>query len=114
MTAHDLIPSEDLEANGREWAYEKVDANIYHWSRRLDEDEYDWDVSDVELVGTDVPIRVVSLQLQDQWSVTGLETAGPAYHRPGFTEAISSEYIYSTNSLEDAVDILREYIQDLS
>lgn len=116
MSAYDddLIPSEDLVVNGRKWTYEKIDSEIHHWTRCLDGDELDWEVSDVELVGTDVPIRVVCLELQDQWTVSGLETAGPDYHRPGFTETISSEFVFTSKDLDEAVGTLKEYISKLS
>lgn len=59
---------------------------------------------DVSLVGTDVPIRVVQLQYLDgEWQVTASETAGPGYHRPGFTELISGEFSYTTSELDECV-----------
>lgn len=116
MSEHDsdLIPSEDIEENGRQWAYKEVDSRIHHWTRPLNEDEIDWDTNEVELAGTNVPVRVVSLELHDQWSVTGMETAGPDYPRPGFTETISDEFVYTTDELDDAVETVRQYISDLS
>ncbi|EJN57560.1 hypothetical protein HSB1_39210 [Halogranum salarium B-1] len=81
----------------------------------MDDDEYDWNPDDVSVVGTDVPIRVVQLQYFDQeWQVTASETAGPEYHRPGFTELISREFSYTTSDFDDAVQKVRDFIRDLS
>ncbi|RDZ65344.1 hypothetical protein C5B90_02975 [Haloferax sp. Atlit-12N] len=109
-----LIPSDTLESMTREWSYEKVDSRTHQWSRPLDRDEIDWDISNVDLVGTDVPVRIVSLEYHEQWSIHGLETAGPDNHRPGFIETISSEYVTSADSLEEAVKIVREFVEQLS
>jgi hypothetical protein len=66
-------------------------------------------------VGTDVPIRVVSLQfISGEWTIEGAETAGPSYHRPGFTEVISSEFSKTYNSAEDAFEGVNRFIQRLS
>jgi len=116
MTAYDedLIPSHTLESNGREWSYEKFDTRTHQWTRRLDEEEISWDVSNVDLVGTDIPVRVVSLELHDKWTVQVLETAGPDHHRPGFTETISSEFVFSTEDLREAVETVEEFVARLS
>lgn len=89
------LPPETLTTEGRSWRREKIDQDSYQWVREIDDKEYDWspDTDEVSLVGTDVPIRVVTLQYLDgEWNVEGAETAGPDYHRPGFTEVISSEF----------------------
>ncbi|WP_083864283.1 hypothetical protein [Haloferax prahovense] len=116
MTEYDVdsVPSHTLKSNGREWTYEKLDQRTHQWTRPLDEEEIDWDVSNVDLVGTDVPVRVVSLELHDEWTVQGLETAGPDYHRPGFTETISSEFVFSTDNLQEAVEVVKEFVTRLS
>ncbi|RDZ64219.1 hypothetical protein C5B90_14105 [Haloferax sp. Atlit-12N] len=110
----DSIPSHALKSNGREWTYEKLDPRTHQWTRPLDQEEFDWDVSNVDLVGTDVPVRVVSLELHDGWTVQGLETAGPDYHRPGFTETISSDYVSSTADLEEAIEMVEDFVARLS
>lgn len=78
--------------------------------------EYNWDVEedDISLVGTDVPIRVVSIQYNNNWVVEGAETAGPKYHRPGFTELISSEYVDTFDNSEEAFEAIRIFIKELS
>lgn len=111
----DDIPGEVVETNGKTWEREKYDSDSFQWVRELNRDEYDWDADDVSLVGTDVPIRVVSLQFDGgEWFVEGAETAGPDYHRPGFTELIGGEFSASFTNLEDAVDEVLEYIHRLS
>lgn len=110
----DSIPTDDIEVNGREWTYESVDSRAHRWSRLLDEDEYEWNADDVDVVGSEGPVRIVSLELHDEWTVEGLETAGPDYHRPGFTETISSDYVYTTDDLEEAVGKMKEFIEKLS
>ena len=69
------------------------------------------------MVGTDVPIRAVALRFDDgEWHVEGAETAGPTYHRPGFTEVISSEYSTSfpEGEEEDAFTAVKEFTRHLS
>lgn len=111
------LPPDTVTENGRTWEREKFDRDSYQWVRPMDEDEYDWDPEDdgVSLVGTDIPIRVVSVQyLSGEWQVQGSETAGPDYHRPGFTEVISSEYSESYDTAEEAFERVREFIKKLS
>ena len=112
-----MLPSDTINVGGKTWVREEVDQNTFQWVRELEDDEYDWDpeADGVTLVGTEVPIRVVSLQkLDDQWHVEAAETAGPEYHRPGFTEVISSDYTYSGPNLEKAADRVRAFIERLS
>lgn len=109
------LPEETIVANGRTWQREHFDTDGYQWVRELDESEYDWDRSEVDLVGTDVPIRVVSLQHRgSQWHVEAAETAGHDYHRPGFTELIGSEYHMTVDDTEAAFDEVRSFVERLS
>lgn len=111
------LPPDEVTVNGKTWEREKFDRDSYQWMRPLKEDEYNWDPNedDVSLVGTDVPIRLVSVQfVSGEWQVQGAETAGPNYHRPGFTELISSEYSESYENAEEAFDAVREFIEKLS
>ena len=109
------LPPETVEQGEYRWERTRVDDHSFQWARPLKNDEYDWDIEEVSLVGVDQPIRVVSLQLLDgAWTVEGAETAGPDYHRPGFTELISSDLSYSTDDLEDATDKVLEFIRQLS
>jgi hypothetical protein len=113
----EMLPSDSISYGGKTWKREEVDRNTFQWVRELEDDEYDWDpeTDGVTLVGTEMPIRVVSLQkLDDQWHVEAAETAGPEYHRPGFTEPISSDYSYSSTDLERAADRVRAFIEQLS
>lgn len=111
----DDLPGETITVNSVTWHREKFDADGYQWVREMRDNEYGWDQEAVSLVGTDVPIRVVSLQfLGEEWAVKGLETAGPDYHRPGFTELISSEYTDTFDEAESAFQAVEEYIQELS
>jgi hypothetical protein len=111
----DDLPGETITVNDTTWHREKFDTDGYQWVREMRDDEYDWDRAAVSLVGTDVPIRVVSLQfLGGEWAVEGSETAGPNYHRPGFTELISSEYTETFEDAESAFRAVEEYVQELS
>lgn len=111
------LPPEELTVNGKTWQREKFDTDSFQWTRPLDDEEYDWDPEedDVSLQGTDVPIRAVTVQyLNGEWQVQGAETAGPSYHRPGFTELISSDYSASFDDAEEAFDTVRDFIEQLS
>ena len=108
------IPTHDVEINGQKWTYESIGSYSHQWSRPLREDEFDWNSDEVEIVGRDGPVRVVSLERHDEWTVEGLETAGPDYHRAGFTENISSDYIYTTENVKEAVEMVKEFLHDLS
>ena len=109
------LPPEEIAVSNRTWRRDNFDTYGYQWARPMEDDEYDWNPDDVSLVGTDVPIRVVQLQYLDgEWEVTASETAGPEYHRPGFTELISGEFSYATSDLDDAVQKVEEFIRDLS
>lgn len=111
------LPPERITENGRTWEREKFDQDSYQWMRPLEDDEYDWDSveDDVSLLGTDVPIRVVTVQYTDgEWTVQGAETAGPNYHRPGFTEVISSDYVVTFDAAEKAFEAIRSFIKELS
>lgn len=112
----DLPPAKVTE-NGRTWEREKFDRDSYQWVRPMGDDEYEWDPEkdNVSLVGTDVPIRLVSVQyISGEWQVQGAETAGPDYHRPGFTEVINSEFSDSFDEAEEAFGTVREFIKKLS
>ncbi|UVE51973.1 hypothetical protein KU306_16755 (plasmid) [Haloferax larsenii] len=115
-TEDDLdFPPQSIEKNGYHWERAKLDKNSYQWVREMSDDEYSWDLEDVSLVGTDVPIRAVSLQsLDGEWQVEASETAGPDYHRPGFTELISAEFSHSTSDLAEARNIVHQFINQLS
>ena len=111
------LPPAAVEIGELRWEREEPDKNTYQWVRPLEDAELDWnpDADGVDLVGTEVPIRVVTLQkMGEEWSVEAAETAGPNYHRPGFTEVISSEYSFSTEDFGEAVTRTREFIQRLS
>ncbi|MFC7018371.1 MULTISPECIES: hypothetical protein [Haloarcula] len=113
------LPSETLSINSRTWRREKFDRDGYQWIREMDDDEYDWnpETDDVSLVGTDTPIRAVNLQFLDgEWHVEGAETAGPDYHRPGFTETISSDFSASVpeGSEAEAFEKVKEFARRLS
>lgn len=113
--AEEDLPEETIVVNGRAWEREHFDSDGYQWVRELDDSEYEWDRSEVELVGTDVPIRVVSLQHRgSQWHVEAAETAGPDYHRPGFTELIGSEYHTTADDAEAAFAEVRSLVERLS
>jgi hypothetical protein len=109
------LPPEIVKQAEHRWERYRIDDYGFQWVRPLRDGEYNWNADDVSLVGVDQPIRAVSLQLLDgTWSVEGAETAGPAYHRPGFTELISSDFSYSTDNLEDATDKVSVFIRQLS
>lgn len=109
------LPPETVEVNGYVWTREQFDSDAYQWVREMEEDEYDWDASKIDIVGADVPMRIVSLQLQnDEWHIEGAETGGPNYHRPGFTELISGEFADTFSDTDSAFDIVHEYIKRLS
>lgn len=109
------IPPQSIEKDGHHWERSKFDKDSYQWVREMSDDEYPWDLEDVPLVGTDVPIRVVSLQYFDsEWHVEASETAGPDYHRPGFTELISAEFSHSTSDLDEARKMVNQFISQLS
>lgn len=113
----DDLPPKEITVNGKEWQREKFDTDSYQWVRPMDDDEYGWDPEedDVSLQGTDAPIRAVTIQhLNGEWQVQGAETAGPSYHRPGFTELISSEYSASFDDVDEAFDAVQEFIMRLS
>lgn len=113
--AEEDLPPELINQNGKKWVREKFDTDSYQWICEMEEDEYDWDASELSLVGTDVPIRVVTLQyLNGSWNVEGAETAGPEYHRPGFTEVISGRYSEEFESANEAFEVVKEFIKKLS
>ena len=109
------LPPESVSIKGRMWERDRFDTASYQWIRPMEADEYDWEPEDVPLVGTDVPIRSVELQyFMDEWHITGSETAGPEYHRPGFTELIGSDWAYSTKDFDEAIEKVHEFIKQLS
>lgn len=109
------LPPQVIEENGHEWKRTKFDEDSYQWVRRMSNDEYQWDIENVSLVGTDVPIRVVSLQyLNGQWDIEAAETVGPDHHRPGFTELISSELSHSTDDIIEASELVHRLISKMS
>lgn len=109
------LPPEEITVNGKQWRREKFETDGFQWVRELHSDEYDWSSDEVSLIGTDVPIRVVSLQRHGgEWSVEGAETAGPDYHRPGFTELISEEYSERFENAEAAFQSVERFVHDLS
>lgn len=111
------LPGETITVNGKTWEREKFDTDSYQWTRPMEDDEYDWDPEedDISLVGTDVPIRAVSVQfINGEWTVEAAETAGPNYHRPGFTELISSEYSETYEEAEPAFEAVEKFIKRLS
>lgn len=109
------LPAETVTVDGKTWKREKFETDGYQWVREMDEDEYGWDTDDVSLVDTDVPIRVVAVQHYGQeWTVDASETAGPNYHRPGFTELISSEYSETFENASDAFETVERFIEELS
>ena len=116
-TTYDLddLPPDTIEVNEHVWTREKFDTDSFQWMRELDEHEYDWDADEVDIVGADVPMRIVSLQLlNDEWHVEGAETGGPAYHRPGFTELISGEFADTFTGAGSAIDAVHADIERLS
>lgn len=109
------LPPESISIHGETWHREKFDTASYQWVRPMKQSEFDWEIENVSLVGTDEPIRVVELQhLNGTWSISAAETAGPEYHRPGFTELISNDYTFETDSLVKASEKVREFIEQLS
>lgn len=109
------LPPQTITVNDRTWRREEFDTDGYQWVREMRDDEYHWDREDVSLVGTDVPIRVVSLQfLGGEWSVECSETAGPDYHRPGFTELIGSEYADTFETPSSAFQAVERFVKELS
>jgi len=109
------LPPEEVTVLDKTWQREKFDRDGYQWTRVMDDDEYSWDSDEVSLVGTDTPIQLVQLQyLNGVWQVTASETAGPEYHRPGFTELIGEKYSYETSKLNDAVEKANQFMNNLS
>ncbi len=109
------LPPNKIEANGRTWRRENFDSHGYQWVRPMNDEEYNWDPNEVELIDTDSPIRVVELMYNgDKWQVSALETAGPNYHRPGFTELISSDFSKSNSDFEEAISAVETFIKKLS
>lgn len=114
----DGIPEhETVERNGHIWELTEYDTGCYHWIRELNEDEYDWDPEEdnVSIVGFDKPCRTVDIRLENGgFSIVGNETAGPNYHRPGYTEPISSEYSENAETTEEALEKALNMIEQLS
>ena len=111
------LPPESVTVNGRTWIREKFDTDGFQWVRSMKEDEYNWDpdADDASLVGTDVPIRLVELQYRnEEWHVQASETAGPNYHRPGYTELISSDFSHTTTEIDEATAAVHDFIDRLS
>lgn len=109
------LPAKTVEVNGCVWEREQFDTDAFQWMREMDEDEYDWDRDEVDVVGGGEPIRMVTLQLlDDTWEIQGCETGGPNYHRPGFCEVISSEFSASVETVEEAHDEVMNIIERLS
>jgi len=111
------LPAQTVQIGNTVWEREQVDEHRVQWWQELDDDQYDWDpeADDVSLVGVDVPVRIISLEMQgSEWFVEALETAGPRYHRPGYTEPIGSEFSKELNSAEAALRTIEQYLQDLS
>lgn len=103
--------------NGQTWEREEFDTDSYQWVRPMREDEYDWnpEEDDISIVGADSPVRIVQIQNRNgEWQVSASETAGPNYHRPGFTELISSEFSFSSSDFDEAVETVREFLNRLS
>lgn len=83
----------------------------------MDEDEFDWNREGVPLVEIDNPVRVASSQSNGGcWYIEGLETAGPNYHRPGFTEVIAERYVERVPESEEeaALQAVMDFIRSLS
>jgi hypothetical protein len=113
----EALPPESISVDGVTWTRKEVDTGLFQWSRPMRDEEYDWDPKkeDISLVGTDVPVRVVELQsLDGEWYVSGAETAGPEYHRPGFTEPIGPEFSESTDRFDEAVELVTDFVKKLS
>jgi hypothetical protein len=111
------LPGERVVISGAVWELEQVSDHRYQWVQKLDADQYDWDpdAGDVSLVGVDTPVRVVSLEIREfGWVVQGLETAGPNYHRPGYTEPIGSEFTEETTSAASTLETIEQYLDTLS
>lgn len=109
------LPPEEVTVSDKTWRRKQFDTAGYQWARPMNADEYDWDLNDVSLVGTDEPIRVVELQyLDEEWHVSASETAGPESHRPGFTEPIGGSFDYATPEFKDAVSKVRDFIDNLT
>ena len=70
----------------------------------MDDGEYDW-----------APDACRHPQLHDDtWQVEAAETAGPNYHRPGYTGLISSDYLITTDDETEAFNAVRMFIDQLS
>lgn len=111
------IPAEHVEIEGAVWERERLHSQRFRWVQPLDGGQIDWDPDedDVSLVGTDTPIRVVTLTKRDRgWHVEALETAGPKYHRPGYTELISGDHAASATDPEEAVEAVERFLEELS
>jgi hypothetical protein len=111
------LPGERVEIDGTVWEREQVSDYRYQWVQELDADQYDWDpdADDVSLVGVDTPVRVLSLEIREfGWFIQALETAGPNYHRPGYTEPIGSEFAQETTSAASALETIEQYLGTLS
>lgn len=89
--------------------------DAFQWSREMDEDEYSWNKHEIDIIGSDEPMRMVTLQLFDEaWQIQGCETGGPKYHRAGFCEVISNEYTATVMSVDSAYDSVMDIIERLS
>lgn len=111
------LPGECVEIGGTVWEREQPSAHRYRWVQELDPDQYDWDSDedDVSLVGVETPIRAVSLDTSNaEWMVQAMETAGPNYYRPGYTEPIGSKFTEETDRAEVALATIEQYLETLS
>jgi hypothetical protein len=111
------LPGERVVIGGTVWERKQVEDHRYQWMQELDSDQYDWDpdADDISLVGVDTPVRIVSLEIREfGWLVQALETAGPLYHRPGYTEPIGDEFTEEATSAEPALETIEQYLEALS
>jgi hypothetical protein len=111
------LPGDTVRIGDSIWERERVDEHRIQWILEMDDDQYDWDAEadDISLVGVDTPVRVVSLEFQgSEWFVEALETAGPDYHRPGYTEPIGSEFSKEVDSAESALRTVEQFLANLS
>jgi len=106
-----------IERNEKTWSLTQYDTGCYQWIRELDDNEYDWDPEedDISIIGFDTPCRTVNIRFENgTFTITGNETAGPNYHRPGYTELISSEFSETADNTNEAMKRVLNMIERLS
>lgn len=112
------LPSKTISESGRTWQRENYDTDSFQWIGTMEDDEYNWDPEEdnVNIVGGDTPMRIIELSPYSDggWHVSASETGGPNYHRPGYTELISSDFSFKTDNFDTVIKKVHEFIRELS